>query len=118
MARDDKEIIHIQCTKCKAPIEIKWGTYRKSKDHNHLCWKCKGENKHKAWKKLSKDEKKEFHEKRSKLSSDGYKNMSQEDRDRLSEAKKNWEARDEETNTRILKSAWDGSKAKRNKTKD
>lgn len=58
----------------------------------HLCWKCRGEDRHNRWASLSPEEKEKFHEWRSRLTSEGYKNMSQEDKDRLSEShKKSWE---------------------------
>lgn len=74
----DKLIVELKCDRCGVPIQIKYGTYRKTRESPHYCRKCRGELESLRINSLPPEEKEKYLSSKNQAISDGWAKQSDE----------------------------------------
>ncbi len=104
--KNDKEIIKLKCSRCGRPIEIKYGTYRRSVNDPHYCSACRGQIEHERISSLNEKERNEYLQKKNSAISKGWNNQTQQMKDHVSDMRKaNWINNNERKNNHSIRLA-------------
>ena len=96
MGQRDKEIIETTCSQCGTPLQIKYGTYRKTRGQPHLCRACRGKQESERIQSLPEEERIAYLSNKNSHISGGWKAQSAERKAQISADRKEAWANDPE----------------------